>query len=300
MNDQNKIQRVLQLLVDLSVGYGKTKNQIAEKLDIHPRTVYRYLETIMSVGFVIEKNRGGYFHIPQNNPFNRDLSHLLYFSREESQILQEAIRYIDDTSAVKQHLTKKLYSLYNSRQVAQTIINESMGKNVRKLCDAMEFEKQVTLINYRSANASKINSRRIEPFEFTTNYISVWGYDLDKQKNRVFKTARIEDVEISNHYWQHKDKHQSKETDIFRVAGDNPVKVKLTMKLRAAELLKEEYPLSKDLIRPDGNGHFIFEGTVNGFQAVSRFILGLMDEIEVLEPEELKGFLNDKVKNRRF
>ena len=299
MKDQNKIQRILQLLVSLSGGYGKTKEQIAETLEITPRTVYRYLDTIRSVGFVVEK-RDGYIRIPQNNPQNKDLSHLLYFSSEESQILQEAIRYIDDTSAVKQNLIKKLYSLYSSRQVAQTIMNESMGENVRKLCDAMEFEKQVTLVNYRSANASKITSRRIEPFEFTTNYISVWGYDLDKQKNRVFKTARIEDVEISNHYWQHKDKHQSKKTDIFRVAVDNPVKVKLTMKLRAAELLKEEYPLAKELIHPDRNGHFIFEGTVNGFQGVSRFILGLMDEIEVLEPTELKGFLNNKIKNRRF
>jgi len=299
MKDQNKIQRILQLLVDLSGGYGKTKEQIAERLEITPRTVYRYLDTIRSVGFVIE-NREGYIRIPQSNPYNKDLSNLLYFSSEESQILQEAIQYIDDTSAVKQNLINKLYSLYNSRQVAQTIINESMGENVRKLCDAMELEKQATLVNYRSANAAKITHRRIEPFEFTTNYISVWGYDLDKHENRVFKTARIENVEISNAYWKHRDKHKSQETDIFRVAGGKPLHVKLTMKLRAAELLKEEYPLAKELIHPDRNGHFIFEGTVNGFEAISRFILGLMDEVEVLEPEELREFLNGKMESRRF
>ena len=299
MSDQYKIQRILQLLVDLSGGYGKTKQQIAEKLEITPRTVYRYLDTIRSVGFVVE-SRDGYIHIPQNNPHNKDLSHLLYFSSEESYILQQAIHYIDDNSTIKQDLINKLYSLYNSRQVAQTIMHTSMGENVRKLCDAMEFEKQVTLINYRSANAARITHRHIEPFEFTTNYISVWGYDLNKQENRVFKTARIEDVEINNSNWQHKDKHQSKETDIFRLAGDNPTPVKIKMSLRATELLKEEYPLSKELVRLDGGNRFIFEGTVNGFQGVSRFILGLMDEVEVLEPEELKEFLNDKIKNRRF
>lgn len=299
MTDHQKIQRVLQLIIDLSGGFGKTKEQIAEKLEVHQRTVYRYLETIKAVGFVVE-NQDGYIRIPQKNPYNKDLSNLLYFSSEESYILQQAIHYIDENSTIKQDLINKLYSLYSSRQVAQTIMHNSMGENVRKLCDAMELEKQVTLVNYRSANASKISSRHIEPFEFTTNYISVWGYDLDKQKNRVFKTARIEAVEISNSYWQHKDKHQSKKTDIFRVAGDNPVEVKLTMKLRAAELLKEEYPLSKDLISQDGKGNYIFEGTVNGFQGVSRFILGLMDEVEVLEPPELKTFLNEKIKNRRF
>ena len=84
------------------------------------------------------------------------------------------------------------------------------------------------------------------------------------------------------------------------MAGGKPLHVKLTMKLRAAELLKEEYPLAKELIHPDRNGHFIFEGTVNGFEAISRFILGLMDEVEVLEPPDLKAYLNRKIKNKNF
>jgi|AntRauTorckE6833_2_1112554.scaffolds.fasta_scaffold08082_4 predicted DNA-binding transcriptional regulator YafY len=298
MRDQRKLLRLLQFLTSLSGGFGQSRQEIADRLEVSPRTVYRYLETIREAGFIIE-HKNGYYHIPKQNS-NKELNNLLYFSSEESYVLQQAISYIDENSAIKQSLVSKLYSLYSSRHIAHTILQRTMGEKVRKLCDAIENKQQVTLKAYRSANSSKIADRVVEPFAFTTNYISLWGYDVAKQQNRVFKTARIGEVLPSETKWQYPSAHHAAESDIFRVAGDNPVYVKIKMRLRAAELLKEEYPLATKAITPYGKEHYIYEGRVNGFDAVSRFTLGLMDEVEVLEPEELKDFLNAKIERRMF
>ena len=38
-----------------------------------------------------------------------------------------------------------------------------------------------------SGNSHKVSDRLVEPFEFTTNMIDVWCYDLEKKGNKVFK-----------------------------------------------------------------------------------------------------------------
>ena len=54
-------------------------------------------------------------------------------------------------------------------------------------------------------------------------------------------------------------------------------------------LLREEYLLSTPFIKPgEKAGTYVFTGTVNGWEGVGRFCLGLPGEVEVVEPEALQ------------
>ena len=50
----------------------------------------------------------------------------------------------------------------------------------------------------------------------------------------------------------------------------------------------------------DQTKHYLFEAHCNSFIAIGRFILGLIDEIEVLEPAALIEHLNERIAKRRI
>ena len=41
---------------------------------------------------------------------------------------------------------------------------------------------------------------QLEPFNFTTNYLDVWAFDVKDLQNKTFKVARIGEVEVLNLY----------------------------------------------------------------------------------------------------
>ena len=299
MTDQEKIKRTLKVLMDLPSPFGVTINELSTRHSITERTVYRYIRTLRETGFVIENNNG-YFKIDKDQQTSKDISELLHFSREESYVLQKAIHNLDENNVIKQNLVQKLYSLYNSRNIANSIIQKNVGENVRLLCDAIDNKSRVVLKNYQSANGSTISDRTIEPFAFTTNYISLWGYDVEKKQNRLFKTARAERVEVKPVAWKYEPKHNRQELDVFRMAGKKQVSITLEMSMRAANLMMEEYPLSQKYLTSIPHNRYRFNGIIYSFHGAGRFILGLMDEIKIIEPQELKDFLNTKIKRRRF
>lgn len=57
----------------------------------------------------------------------------------------------------------------------------------------------------------------------------------------------------------------------------------------------EEYPHSTSMITQEDEGHWIFEAELVSYVGISRFILGLFDHVEVLENDDLKAFLNEKM-----
>ncbi len=140
----------------------------------------------------------------------------------------------------------------------------------------------------------------VEPFAFTYNYISVWCYEPQSHKNKLFKTSRIENVEmLSSKKWEYEKEHKEGNIDIFRISSYLKKPVTLKLSLMAVNLLTEEYPLSEAFIKREGNEYF-FDGWVSDWHGIGRFVLGLMDEIEVVKPVEFKKFLDKKIKNKNF
>ena len=73
--------------------------------------------------------------------------------------------------------------------------------------------------------------------------------------------------------------------------------MRLELSIRASELLKEEYPMSEKFITEKDNGVIEFAAPVYSLEGVGRFVLGLSQEIKVVEPEILKEFIQKKAKN---
>jgi len=291
--EQAKFESILRLLVKMSGSFGKTIAELAEDMERSERTIRRYIQTFRDCGFVVE-NRNGYFRISEFEK-GKNLSDLLHFSSEESELLSRAIHSIDFDGALKESLTKKLYSLYDNNLVPYAIVSAEKSENITALCEAIRQKKQVILHDYSSSNSGRISDRVVEPYDFTTNYTMVCCYEPASNSVKFFKLARIGKVIITDTPWAFENLHAKIFVDVFRISGENLVRVKLRLSLRAYQLLIEEFPLSENYVTPGDYNSYIFEADVCSYEGVGRFVLGLPDEVSVISPDDFKEFLNEKI-----
>lgn len=297
--DQPKLERLLRLMKMLTANVEYSVDDIADRLDMSRRTIYRYIDTFREAGFVIKKS-GNCIRLDKESPHFKDISQLVHFTEEEAVILRRAIEGIDDTNMLKQNLKRKLYSVYDSKTLADTIVKGRNSGNIHSLIEAIESEKQVILYNYQSAHSTR--NRHVEPFAFTTNYVNVWCFDCQDMSCKIFKTARIDKVEITNNSWQHKELHKEGFMDIFRMIApqDAPlIRIKLKLGNLSYNLLMEEYPLSEKYITKIDSSHWLLDTNVANLQGIGRFTIGLLDDIEIIESPELKEYINNYI-NKYF
>lgn len=299
--DQPKIERVLRLMMLLTANNRYTVDDLAKRLQTSPRTIYRYIDTFKEAGFVIAKN-GECFKIDKRSKYFKDISQLVHFTEEEAYILNSAIESIDPTNTIKQNLKAKLASVYDFKMLAECVVKGENARNVNSIIEAIENKKQIILHNYTSAHSKKVSDRLVEPLSFTTNYIQVWAYEVSTGQNKLFKLSRIGSVEIIPDDWQFEQEHKEGLMDLFRINSFEQIPVKLKLGLRAASLLVEEYPLAEKYLSPvvDDTTHYILDTWVCGYEGIGRFVLGLLDDIDIIEGDGLKEFLKARMELARF
>ena len=288
--DQPKLERLLRLMKLLTANTTYNVDQLAERLDMSRRTVYRYIDTFREAGFVIKKS-GDCIRLDKESPHFRDISQLVHFTEEEAVILRSAIENIDDTNLLKQNLKRKLYSVYDNRTLADTVVRGKNAPNIRRLIEAIEEQRQVVLHGYQSGHGGEVRDRRVEPFAFTTNYVQVWCFDTEDGANKLFKTARIGEVELTAQAWEHVSEHREGFIDAFRIHGEVRHRVRIEMGLLAYNLLCEEYPLAERDVRPLGHGRWMLDTEVASMAGVGRFVVGLLDDIRIVDSPELTEYI---------
>ena len=285
--DQPKLERLLRLMKMLTANTTYTVDDLAERLGMSRRTVYRYIDTFREAGFVIKKS-GDCIRLDKESPHFKEISQLVHFTEEEALILKRAI---ESVNVLKQNLKRKLCSVYDNRTLADTVVKGRAAGNVHALIEAMEEKRQVLLKGYRSSHGGKVSDRRVEPFAFTTNYVQIWCYEPASGTCKSFKTARIGEVESLAESWEHEADHRTGFTDIFRMNGEKRLPVRLELGIRACNLLVEEYPLAERDLAPCGPGRWLLRTEVADYAGVGRFVIGLLDDIRIVDTPELENYL---------
>ncbi len=290
--DQPKLERLLRLMKMLTANTEYTIDDLAERLQMSRRTIYRYVDTFRAAGFLIRKS-GDCIRLDKESPHFKEISQLIHFTEEEAVILKSAIENIDDNNLLKQNLKRKLYSVYDNRSLADTVVKGKLSVIVHNLVEAITEKRQVVLQAYSSAHGAAVRDRRVEPFAFTTNYVNIWCYDTEDGQCKLFKTSRIGTVLPLDREWEHETEHAEGFIDLFRMNGHDRHCVTLRLGMLARNLLVEEYPLAERLLQPDGADHWLLTTEVAGFAGVARFVCGLLDDIEIIDSPDLKRYIAD-------
>lgn len=286
---QAKLLRLFQIIAVLKAGHW-TIRQLAERFDTSERTIYRYINLLEEVDFLVEKDfENRYFIITSEDDPSQS-----QFSVEELRLMKKLIQSGTDDNPLKNLLLKKLSLNSEIDSMPRLFLKARLGKFVDQLADAIRNKQQVVLKNYHSAHSNEIRDRLVEPIHFGDNYQSIMALDTADKVCKQFKLDRIGEVIAFNKPFSHESLHQKNQTDIFGFTGDASTWVILELSLRAYLLLREEYPLALPYLTKEED-HYLFHGPVANFEGVGRFTLGLIDEIRIKSPESFISFLKQKL-----
>lgn len=289
--DQPKIERVLRLMLYLSSNTNYTLDEIARNLHTSRRSLFRYIDTLKTAGFSVTRVGEGVYQMTSYNKEFSDLSQLVYFTDEEAIIVSHLIENLEATNSLKAGLRRKLAAVYDSTSIGDYFDHKGNSEHVETLRRAIEGKKQVVMKDYASAHSGRAKNYVLEPYKFTKDFVSVIAYDTAAGINKMFKVTRIGDVSLLGP-WEHEDLHEETPIDAFMMSGDgHPIEhVKLKLTLRAKNLLTEEFPVTSEQVYQVKRTWF-WEGDVNAFEGVGRFVLGLAGEISVEEGALLNAWL---------
>ena len=293
--DHGRILRLLDLMKLLSSNVDYTIKELMDRLDISRRSIFRYLETLRFAGFAVQKKKGTSIHkLLSKSDDSIDLSRLIHLSAEEAYLLHNLLGALSSDCQVMINLEEKLTALFDATSVTEIIGNKVNGENILRLREAIDKKKQVVLVGYESGNTMSISDRLVEPIKFSTNYADIYAYEVASGKTKTFKISRIRNVSTLLKDWQHEDQHENIDADCFRMTGKEDIPVTLRMTLKAKNLLIEEYPLSAKYITYDGEWWW-FRANVKELTGVGRFVIGLADQIDIIESKHLCTYLSEFV-----
>lgn len=291
----HKFERQLRLMMMLTQNRNYTLEELGERLDMSTRNVYRYVEAFKMAGFVVRK-KGKYYSLDKSSPYFKDITSLVHFTEEEAYILKRAIESVDGNTMLKQDLKRKLYKVYDYDILSEIVVRNGIADNVHFLYEAIKQKKQVYFRQYKSSNSHVVKDRLVEPFAFTANNNEIWCYEPTSGRNKLFKVSRISKVEMTETPWQAEAEHREGYIDVFHNSSDRRLPVTLRLGMAAANLLVEEFPLAEKYMTKEEDGHWIFSVEVCRYEGVGRFVLGLYEDIEIIDSPDFKEFLSEKMK----
>ncbi|MFP4557488.1 MAG: helix-turn-helix transcriptional regulator [Bacteroidales bacterium] len=294
MVDHKKIFRVFNLISRLRAPFGATKISLARDFDVTERTIERYIVLLQDLGFDIEK-KGNCFFIERIDRFQFKPEDLIIFSLEEAATIKDALMNSSLHGPLQKSLLTKLYALTDIDEISETIFRQNISKNISSIRKAIKDKEQVILKDYHSVSSNSCNDRLVEPIKFFSYYIYLLAYEVSTEQVKQFKIDRISGVEPTGYYWQFEGKHDQMQVDAFGMSGTDPIPVVLKLSDRAHRLMKEEFPDTALQIKTTCHGAQ-YEGHIFKFEGIGRFIMGLLNEIEIIDPPELKRYVEEKVR----
>ena len=269
-------------------------SQMAEQLGVDRRTVYRYINTFNEAGYVVLTDHH-HIRLATGTAIHKQLSDLLFFNQEEAMTLYNAIESIETDTRLKEELKSKLATIYGTSLVTEKLMRMEKNHNTKHLMEAIEKRRRAILKGYSSPSSNTQRDRLVEPFALSEDKKYVWAFELESAKNKVFRISRIQSVEMQEQVCLCSRLHKKGYMDAFRnISNDrSTLPARIRMKRRAYNLLMEEYPLcEQDIIPTDSHEEWILDTQVSSYKGITRFIMGLADQI-IIETPELKQYVTD-------
>ena len=272
MFNQNRIYRVFRLINLLKSSPSKSIKRLSESMEVSERSLYRYMELLADVGFVVQKDGSNRYFL------NHD--HIESFTKEEAELISQSISSNNKNNPLVKSIRTKLVLLDEMNVASNEIVASHYSKVISKLQEAIETKSQVILSKYQSASTESVSDRLVEPVGFSSNFDSITAFEVESGLNKFFKIERIGDVQILDIPFEYPTKHESLESDIF---GFNDTgerhHVTLQLSMRSMLWLKDDYPLSVNFMKEVGDGQWILDVEVFSMEPVNRIIRSMPDDI---------------------
>ena len=285
---QAKLLKLFQLIATLKAGRWAIKDLI-DRFDSSKSSMYRYMELLEEAGFFIEKDFHDRYFIVTTDDDPLQAS----FTLEEMHLLRTLMQG-DGQHPLAASVLKKLKLHSELDSLPRLFLKAHLGNLVEQLNTAMRNGRQVILKNYHSATSNEVRDRLVEPIHFGDNYATVVALDVHAQQCKHFKLDRIHAVDETDQRFLYQQLHTPSTTDMFGLGGTPNTWITLRLSARAYLLMREEHPLALPYLKAENN-QYTFHGPAH-YPGIGRFVMGLLDEIEIVGPDGFQEYVVNKVK----
>ena len=292
----DKFDRQLRLLLMLTQHRNLTVDDVSRQLSMSRRSIYRYIDSYKQMGFIVVKE-GPRYHIDPESPFFKQITSYIHFTEDEAMTINQVLNSVYDNSPQVRHLREKLSSLYDYKVLSKHGVDEHIAQNLAALFDAVKTERMVVLRDYASPNSAQTSDRIVEPYLFVSENSEVRCYEIKTGQNKTFKLSRIRKVEPLDLLWSHKSEHAEFFTDLFHFSGEERFPVTLILGQLSMSLLVEEYPGASAMLKKQDDGRFLLKTEVCSYKGIGRFVMGLIDDIEIVDSPDFVEYLRGKVED---
>lgn len=291
----SKLENELQLIMLLADSVGYTAIELSKLMNISRRQIYYLLDFIKSAGFILFK-KDNKFHIDRRSLFFTKLSQTLQFTDDELHTIYNILLMADNNSDMVSQLRAKLDRTYNfSESVNSTTWKNHINK-VKIITNAIKNKKMLRFVDYSSPHSHSVTNRVVEPFLLMNNNQDVRCHEIETRTNKTFRLNRIQHIETLNTQWIYECYHRQVFTDIFMFSSETHYNVKLRLGQLAYNIFVEEYPHGAKYLSPISEQDWLLNIEVCDFRGLGRFVLGLYLDIDILENDAFKAYIQKMLK----
>lgn len=294
--DSTILERHLRLITLLVDNSRYTLDDLSERLETSKRTVYRYIEQLDMIGFIIE-NHQGIYSINPASPFIKSVAKATKFTGMEIDIMNQLLAEADPTNMAVRKLRHKFHSLYNGIIETGERQERLMIMNVETLYNAIRHRRQVIIHDYLSLNSQTVSDRIVEPYKFLSGTTEIRCLELGSLLRKTFKLQRIQGkVEELDKKWEHPTLHVDYYTDIFGFSSEKRERITLRLGALSTRILMEEYGVDRQQFTLCDDGTSLITLHVCSYKGVTRYVLGLMDDIQIVDNDRFRHHLSNIIK----
>jgi len=298
---------MLAILWMLNSGTKITAKQIAEKLEINIRTVYRYIDSLCESGVPIISDsgqNGGYTLLNNfiqaplvfNLEEQKALLHGAVFANEAGYPFSEALNKA--TQKLKMYLNREQENILNRHMTGFEVINRDIDPSVKKTLEELEFavaNEYSEEIEYRSGREEQPVIRVIDPYGmlYWNNKWYTVGFCQLRKKIRSFRVDRITRIQRTQVRFKRPDSFSARQFFLQNLLQDSEstaemVTVIIGGRSEALEDLCIHWFLGHHVIERSSNQavFLLDERAVQGY--VPYLLLSYGKAVQVIEPQSLK------------
>lgn len=272
-----------------------TASELAEKMEVSIRTIYRDIDTISSAGIPIYTSvgRNGGIQFQQGYVLNRSI-----LSSQEKQNILLALQNITILSKdQKMDILNKISGIF-CEEIPQWLeidltlwgANKNNSENEKfSLLEKAIKEKTIIQINYISGQ-SENTCRKVKPLKllFKSSAWYLQAFCIHQNDFRVFKLNRIIDVKLTEEMFENIDFPKSS----IPIA-ENDIDMELVFSSEIAYRVYDEF--DKDCITLLDNGDLYVKVRLPNKKWLVRYLLSFGKTIKVLSPEFVITQIRDEI-----
>lgn len=277
----------------LNKGHA-TAPELAQKMEVSVRTIYRDIEALSEAGIPVytETGRSGGIYLMSDFVLGKTM-----LSEKEKRELLAALQSLTVTGAAyPEGLLEKLSALFSASSESWFGVdfsrwgNETRDKQYFELLKTAILRKRCVKLHYVSTSAP-FGERVVQPVKllYKSRAWYLHAYCLERQAYRLFRLSRILDCELLEEGIEPPALPEDQEAS----AQDYRKFVFLFSKESAYRVYDEFNP---DLVQRQENGDLLVTVRMPYDEWVIGFLLSFGDYVEILEPLSLKEVLAERAK----